>query len=384
MVALQEKVQSFCINHSDEKFKYWCKTCEVLVCRDCLSLQHKDHTFLSLTEAASEAKTKFQQTTREMDEIKRILTRFSRITKNTINQRREEAQQQKQNIEQTFANLQRMLEERKRTVIKQLEDNELQTMNVLDRQQNLIDQHLNLTIVQGLCAKILLDSNDLMQILKFKSTLSHNYKDFMEQYKKIDEGYTIACHTFEKDDKDVEEILGIISKLGRFNRESFIVNRDGIEIYTLPLDISQPYGKTKFTEKGINYARGYKFSLKQPFRIHFIRIQSDHIGQHVGFVLNDAGIIISNGTVNSDDSTMKWLTIPLKYDIKNNYSVFVWASSDKGSYIYKNGDYQPRIVNQNCSVESKYACCGPQISIGAKILITDNTYSINMILDIEG
>ena len=153
-----------------------------LVCRDCLLFKHKDHTFLPLKEAASEAKTKFQETVQEIDEIKRNLTTFSETTKGIINQQREIAHQQKQDIEQTFADLQRMLEERKRTIIKQLEDNELQTMNILDQQQNTIDQHLNLTIVQELCIKKMLDSNDPLQILKFKSTLSHNYKDFIEQY----------------------------------------------------------------------------------------------------------------------------------------------------------------------------------------------------------
>ena len=121
-------------------------------------------------------------------------------------------------------------------------------MNILDQQQNTIDQHLNLTIVQELCIKKMLDSNDPMQILKFKSTLSHNYKDFTEQYKKIDEGYTIASHTFEKDDKDVEQILGIISKLGKINSKSRAVKRDGFEI-SPQLDISKPDGEIKFTEK---------------------------------------------------------------------------------------------------------------------------------------
>ena len=98
-----EKVQSFCMDHLDEKFKYWCKQCEVLVCRDCLLFQHKDHTFLPLKEAASEAKTKFQETVQEIDEIKRNLTTFSETTKGIINQQREALRQEKQNIEQTFA-----------------------------------------------------------------------------------------------------------------------------------------------------------------------------------------------------------------------------------------------------------------------------------------
>jgi len=80
---------------------------------------------------------------------------------------------------------------------------------------------------------------------------------------------------------------------------------------------------------------------------------------------------------------MKWLTIPLKCDIKNNYSVFVWASSGNGSYIYKQGDNKFRVINQNYSVESKCVQSTPLTNIGSKIPISNNTYSIDMILNIE-
>jgi hypothetical protein len=382
IVPLVEKVQSFCLDHSDEKFKYWCKKCEVLICRDCLFFQHKDHPFASLKEAASDAKANFQNTAQEINDIKQNLTTLSETTKGIITQRQETVRRERQDIEETFTNLQRMLEARKLEMIRQLEENELQTMNSLEGQQNTIDQHLNLTIVQEHCIKKMLDSNDPMQILNFKSTLGHNYKHFIEQYKKIDEGYTIANHKFEKDDQDLQQIIAIISKLGRINSKSQLVERDSTRMNIILLDISKPDGETKFTGKALNWARGYKFSLKQPLHLHSICIQSDYMGKHVGFVVNDANVIISNGTVNSNDSTMKWLTIPLKCDIMDDYTVFVWASSGNGSYAYKEGDKDLRKINQNCSVESKAVEVPPQTSVGSKVTISVNIYSIDMVLNI--
>jgi hypothetical protein len=336
-----------------------------------------------LKEAASDAKANFQNTAQEINDIKQNLTTLSETTKGIINQRQETVRRERQDIEETFTNLQRLLEARKLEVIRQLEENELQTMNSLEGQQNTIDQHLKLTIVQELCIKKMLDSNDSMQILNFKSTLGHNYKHFIEQYKRIDEGYTIANHTFEKDEKDIEQISSIISKLGRINNKPQVVSGSGIGITTPRLDISKPDGDTKFSEKTINYARGYKFSLKQPLHLRSIRIQSDYIGIHVGFVVNDADVVISNGTVDSNDSTMKWLTIPLKCDIMNNYTVLVWASSGNGSYVYKEGSHRLRAVNPNYSVKSKNVRPALQTSIGSKVTIRANTYSIDMILNID-
>jgi hypothetical protein len=318
-----------------------------------------------------------------MDEIKRNLTTFSESTKRIIDQRHESIRNEIQNIEQTFANLQRILEERKLAMIKQFEENEWQITNLLNTQQNTIDQYLNLTIVQELCIKKMLTSNDSMQILKFQSILSHNYKDFTEQYKKIDEGYTVTNYKFEKDNKDVEEISEMISKFGNFNSKSYAAKRDGIGWNFTRLDISKLGDETKFTEKTINYARGYHFSVKKPFYLYSIDIQSDYIGKHVGFVVNDLDVVISYGTIDSKDSTMKWLTIPLTCDIKNDYKVFVWASSGNGSYTYKSGNNLSRTINENCSVESKCIPSMLQIIIDSKIPTTNNTYFIDMILSIE-
>jgi ribosome-binding protein aMBF1 (putative translation factor) len=381
MVPLSEKIESFCTDHPDEKFKYWCSQCEVLVCRDCLLFEHKEHKFSPLKDAATEAKTKFQQAIQEADEIKQNLTKFLTATKGIINQQREIAHQQRQDIEQTFAALQHILEERKRIILQQLEDSELQTMKMLDQQQNTIDQHLSFTTVQELCIKKMLISNEPMQILKFRSTLSRNHEDFREQYKKIDKGYTISRHTFEKDDEDFQQISQKIAKLGSIINSSYEVGKYGIQLRTSSLDISRSTGTTGIIDN--NYPRGYKFSLKKPLKLQSIQVQSNYVGQLIGFAVNDAGIVIQKTTVNCTDASMKWLTVPLECDIKDNYAVFVVPSLANGSYTYKKGDTQQRMVNQNCSVESKSTGRVSEINIDSQMTIDANIYSIDMLLDIE-
>jgi hypothetical protein len=80
---------------------------------------------------------------------------------------------------------------------------------------------------------------------------------------------------------------------------------------------------------------------------------------------------------------MKWLSIPIEYNIQNNCSLFVLTPSNNGAYTYKNGDNQPRIIDENCSVESKYLYSVTQINVGSKITVEKNIYSIDMILDID-
>jgi hypothetical protein len=53
----------------------------------------------------------------------------------------------------------------------------------------LLYQHLNLTTVQDIYIKRMLNSTDPMQILKLKSALYRNYNVFVEKYNTIDDGY---------------------------------------------------------------------------------------------------------------------------------------------------------------------------------------------------
>ncbi|CAF1149780.1 unnamed protein product [Adineta steineri] len=383
IVPASNKTHSFCLEHSDEKYKCWCTQCHMLVCRDCLLIEHKDHTLLSLKDAAVEAKDNLEKKTKEINKIKRNLTQFSTTTKSAISQQNKKQINERDYIEQIFENLQRMLEERKCVLIKQLNDEEMQSIKILNQQQINIDQHLNLVNAQKLCIRQILNSDDPIQILKFKSTLSHNYNDFIEKYRKIDEGCIIMKDSFERNDNDLEDVKDMISKLGNIRRELFRINRDGVETTSQPLDISKPDGDIQLTPKDFNYARGYKFSLKNSIILRAIRIQSDYNGLHIGFIVNDAGLIIHRGTANSNDDTMKWLIIPLEGDIENNYTVLVWAPSGNGSYAYRRGGLQFREINHNCEVQSKCIVYVVQPNIGWRTDTANNTYSIDMILDIK-
>ncbi|CAF1128441.1 unnamed protein product [Adineta steineri] len=386
IVPVSEKTHSFCFEHSDERYKYWCTQCHMLVCPDCLLFKHKDHTFLLLTDATTDAKGNLEKKTQEINEIKRNLTQVSTTIKNAISQLDEKRIQERNDIEQMFKNLQRMLEERKCLLVKKLEDEEIQPIQILNQHQIKIDQHLNLTTVQELCIRQILNSDDPIQILKFKSTSSHNYNEFIEEYKKIDEGCIIMRDTFTRNDKDLEDLKDIISKLGNINSELYRINREVVAIKTIPLDISRidniKNNNIILRRRNTTYAYGYKFSLKQPMKLRSIRIESSNNGSHIGFVINGAGLIIHRGAADSNDSTMKWLIIPLEGDIKNDYTVLVWTPSRNGSYTHKNGDSQFRAINHNCEVQSKCISSVAQTDIGSGTNITDSTYSIDMILDI--
>ncbi|CAF1064185.1 unnamed protein product [Adineta ricciae] len=384
IVPLASKVLSFCSEHSEEKFKYWCTQCNTLVCRDCLLFKHKDHTFLPTKDAADEVTANFEKLMQEVNGMKRNLMQFSTTMKNAIERQREVVRHEMQEAAHLFANLQRLLEERKCALIKELEDRQVETMKILAQQQMKVDEHLKLTTVQEFCIRKMLDSSDPIQILKFKSTLAQNYQEFSDQYHRIDEGCIIQRHMFKRDDKDLEHLADMILRLGNIKSKSYVVKKDGVTVKTIPLDLSKiSDNRTDVISKEQNIARGYKLLLKQPMKLRSIRVHSDHIGQLVGFIVDENNNLVQKGVINSVNSMMKWVTIPVECELKNNYGVLVLPPSNNGSYTYKNGDNQFRKVNENCSVKSRLCSVANQLILGSPLTVINNTHSISMIIDVE-
>lgn len=382
-ISSAEKLLSFCTYHSRKMLKYWCKKCKILVCDSCLDEEHKSHLHSSLKDAAIEARMKFQETVQEMSQIRRNLTTFSETTKDLIQQQRELVRQGKIQIEQTFNYLQCRIEDRKCAMLKQLDDQTCQTTTILERKKNVIQQLLNLAVVNEDCIQKMLHSNDLIQVLKLKSTLHQNFDDFIELYNRIDDGYLIKRYVFKKDDKDIGNITSMILKVGHFNSTSWMIQGDSVTVQTTSIDISRVVGNTEHLTRENGCARGYKLTLKKPLKLRSIQIHSDHAGSITGFVVNHIGTVIQKSTTYSSSRTMKWLSIPIECDLQTNYSVLIVTTSDNGSYTYKNGDNQVRILNQNFSVESVYVHSLTHINVNSIVNIENHPFSLDMVLCIE-
>ena len=50
-----------CPEHSDEKLKFYCEDCEVLGCRDCIILNHKQHTYKHKNDVGEKGEVELQQ-----------------------------------------------------------------------------------------------------------------------------------------------------------------------------------------------------------------------------------------------------------------------------------------------------------------------------------
>jgi hypothetical protein len=75
----------------------------------------------------------------------------------------------------------------------------------------------------------------------------------------------------------------------------------------------------------------------------------------VVYVTNIIYNIIQKSTCQSI-SALKWFTVPISAQLKNNYYIFVWLSVKVGIFAFKYGEiYDLHIIDQTGPIDSRYS-----------------------------
>eukprot|EP00731_Ephydatia_muelleri_P008415 Em0004g753a len=127
-------------NHEDNKLNVYCETCSMLVCLSCITGTHKSH---SVKEISTVAKTHQMETTGALEDAKEVMTKLTgAIDEN--NRMIEQVEVSKRNaflaINQAFEILQQTLEERKMTLLSELEAISLSKTTALTLQKEQFEK----------------------------------------------------------------------------------------------------------------------------------------------------------------------------------------------------------------------------------------------------
>ena len=127
-------------NHDDNNLNFYCETCSLLVCRDCTTVTHKSHT---VKEISTVAKTHQMEITGTLENAKEVMTKLTgAIDEN--NRMIEQVEISKRNaflsINQAFEILHQTLEERKKTLLSELEAISLSKTTALTLQKEQFEK----------------------------------------------------------------------------------------------------------------------------------------------------------------------------------------------------------------------------------------------------
>jgi hypothetical protein len=117
LITNNNNSNNFCLEHNEEKLKYWCNECGQLVCSDCLLFNHKQHSFILLQDIADKTKNEFNSSLQQINEMKINLEKLSSKTTEVYYNHYKIHRQTKNHIEQIINDLQSILEKRKKYLI---------------------------------------------------------------------------------------------------------------------------------------------------------------------------------------------------------------------------------------------------------------------------
>ncbi|XP_026080099.1 transcription intermediary factor 1-alpha isoform X2 [Carassius auratus] len=111
----------FCDIHRQEPLKLFCETCDLLTCRDCQLLKHKDHNYQFLEDAYKNHKEHLENMTCQLQEKKKVIEDISNTINNGLQQVDENRKTVTNEIKKSICNLIMEINRKGKLLFSQLE-----------------------------------------------------------------------------------------------------------------------------------------------------------------------------------------------------------------------------------------------------------------------
>ncbi|XP_042578332.1 transcription intermediary factor 1-alpha-like isoform X2 [Cyprinus carpio] len=111
----------FCDIHRQEPLKLFCETCDLLTCRDCQLLKHKDHNYQFLEDAYKNHKEHLENMTCQLQEKKKVIEDISNTINNGLQQVDENRKTVANEIKKSICNLIMEINRKGKLLFNQLE-----------------------------------------------------------------------------------------------------------------------------------------------------------------------------------------------------------------------------------------------------------------------
>ncbi|XP_069775536.1 LOW QUALITY PROTEIN: nuclear factor 7, ovary-like [Narcine bancroftii] len=162
----EKERKPLCEEHQEE-LKLFCETDKKLICVICRdSLEHREHRFLPVKEAAEIYKVRFKSSLQCLTERKSAMLEIEQQQKEKISGVRDQADNLQSHITSQFAQLHQTLMDKEQRMLKELREEEERVVNPM--QENLRQIQENLNSIQQELSKLQerMDEKDIMIFLK--------------------------------------------------------------------------------------------------------------------------------------------------------------------------------------------------------------------------
>ena len=202
----------FCVVHSEEVLKFYCKSCEVLVCRDCLLFEHKDHQYYTVDEIAEKEKEELRPSYDEAEQAKASLDKA--IAQGDKESQRVKAKQKAvtDDIEEKFGELKLAIENRQKALVEKTTEISIGKLSSLQVQNDELKKMRDEIVSTCQIVEIATHSHISREFLSTKKFMKAKLEDVLRQFK------TCPLDPYESDllptTLGTEPLVDEISKFG--------------------------------------------------------------------------------------------------------------------------------------------------------------------------
>ena len=204
----------FCKQHPRENLKFFCNTCQIPICSDCLVSSHQQpvHCYERINEAESRNLEELDFYIKKARENINYCQSEYQTLDQYLNELNEQSQSSKILIEETFSAYKQVLEKRRDQMIKQLEDKHANKQLFLMELHSAIDQSINKFLDVIKFSDRVLRNGNTFEILLLKKSIINQIKYLTSTMPQMD-GIDLSLK-FVTDEEQFEK--SVCESFGRF------------------------------------------------------------------------------------------------------------------------------------------------------------------------
>ncbi|XP_076321036.1 LOW QUALITY PROTEIN: protein meiotic P26-like [Tachypleus tridentatus] len=200
-----------CLNHVGETMKFYCHTCEVPICNECMVADHKQpqHRYERAVDAEAKHRENIENLIKESEEKVRFCEMASLALQNSLTDLQLQRDNAKNSIQETFKKYQEILNKKQETLLQDLEaihsEKELLVMDTMHSVEKTMEK------IEDACkfSKKLITYANAIEILSMKQVVCTQLMYLINNTPKPDVSVEIKFECDEsKFEKNIEELCG--------------------------------------------------------------------------------------------------------------------------------------------------------------------------------
>ena len=136
------KVRNSCPKHEEELLRFFCKTCKIPVCRDCILTSHKDHVTGDILDEVQEARKQVQIMLMKAESTKRVMEGQREKLKEYESEFRESVQKVNATVDRLYKDISDRVEESHQNLLETMQSTKNDELNRIQHCERFLKQKL--------------------------------------------------------------------------------------------------------------------------------------------------------------------------------------------------------------------------------------------------